>query len=420
MASRDVLRPLTGNPLVRGIFFVSVLVIAIGWALRTLAEAGTLLGVILVPVALSVLFTGVLMPLQVLLNHKLKLPRSLGAALTVVLAFLGVVCVLWVAGTNLAKGTGDIVDAFGAQLVQLRDWAIAATPLDQQQVDDLVGQATTWLQENQSGLAQGAMGAGVGFAGFLVSGVLAMVATFFFLAQGDRIWAAVIVVLFPERMHREAWQASRRGWVTLATYCRTQLLVAAVDALGIGLGAFLLGVPFVIPIMAVTFILCFIPFVGAIVSSALAVAMALAFQGPGVALAMLGVCILVQQVEANVLSPILMGKAVDVHPLLILLSVAGATYVLGLVGALFVVPVIATIKSMVLYLNGTDPFPGLATGGRALLTPPKTLIGPRDPVRSPRRIGDATPRWLVEEQAEEEEAVAEAQRGERRGGSTRA
>ena len=189
------------------------------------------------------------------------------------------------------------------------------------------------------------------------------------------------------------------------------------DAAGIGLGAFLLGVPFVIPIIAITFILCFIPFVGAVVSSAVAVAMALAFQGPGVALLMLLVCILVQQLEATVLSPILMGKAVDVHPLLILLSVTGATYVLGLVGALFVVPVIATIKSMALYLNGSDPFPGLGKGGRALLTPPKTLIGPREPVRNPRRIGDATPRWLVEEQAEQEAAL---EQGERRGGSTRA
>lgn len=404
------------HPLVRGVLVVSVLIIAVGLALRTLADAGYLLGAILVPVALSVLFTGLLMPLQVLLNHKLKLPRSLGALLTVLIAFAVVVGALWIAGTQLAGGMGEIVDVFGAQLAQLRDLAIAATPLTEAQVDDLVGQATTWLQENQSGIAQGALGAGVGVAGFLVSAVLAMVATFFFLAQGDRI-AAALVVLLPEHLHREAWQAARRGWVTLSTYCRTQLLVAAVDAAGIGLGALLLGVPFVIPIIAITFILCFIPFVGAVVSSAVAVAMALAFQGPGVALLMLLVCILVQQLEANVLSPILMGKAVDVHPLLILLSVAGATYILGLVGALFVVPVIATIKSMVLYLNGSDPFPGLGKGGRALLTPPKTLIGPREPVRNPRRIGDATPRWLVEEQAEQEAALEQE---ERRGGSTRA
>lgn len=404
------------HPLVRGVLVVSVLIIAVGLALRTLADAGYLLGAILVPVALSVLFTGLLMPLQVLLNHKLKLPRSLGALLTVLIAFAVVVGALWIAGTQLAGGMGEIVDVFGAQLAQLRDLAIAATPLTEAQVDDLVGQATTWLQENQSGIAQGALGAGVGVAGFLVSAVLAMVATFFFLAQGDRI-AAALVVLLPEHLHREAWQAARRGWVTLGTYCRTQLLVAAVDAAGIGLGALLLGVPFVIPIIAITFILCFIPFVGAVVSSAVAVAMALAFQGPGAALLMLLVCILVQQLEANVLSPILMGKAVDVHPLLILLSVAGATYILGLVGALFVVPVIATIKSMVLYLNGSDPFPGLGKGGRALLTPPKTLIGPREPVRNPRRIGDATPRWLVEEQAEQEAALEQE---ERRGGSTRA
>lgn len=408
-----------GNPLVRGVLVVSVLVIAVGWALRTLTDAGSLLGAVLVPVALSVLLTGLLMPVQVLLNHKLKLPRSLGAGLTIVAALAGIIGVLWVAGAQLASGMGEIVVVFGEQLRRARDWILANTPLDAGQVDHLADQATAWLEANQAGLAQGALGAGVGAAGFLVSTVLALVATFFFLAQGDRI-AAALIVLLPERLHRQAWQASRRGWVTLGTYCRTQLLVAAVDAVGIGLGALVLGVPFVIPIMAITFVLCFIPFVGAIVSGAVAVAMALAFQGPGVALLMLVVCIVVQQVESNVLSPILMGKAVDVHPLLILLSVAAATYVLGLVGALFVVPVVATIKSMLLYVNGSDPFPGLAQGGRALTTPPKTLVGPREPVRSPRRIGDATPRWLVEEQAEQEAATEEGLRNGRRGGSTRA
>ncbi len=418
MTSPDASRRLIGSPLVRGALVASVLVIAVGWALRTLADAGAVLSAVLVPVALSVLLTGLLMPLQVVLNHRLKLPRALGAGLTIVLALAVIGGVLWVAGTQLAGGFGEIGRVFADQLQQLRVWLTTSTPIDGQLIDEGIGQVAAWLEANQAGLAAGALGAGAGVAGFFVSTVLALVATFFFLAQGDRIAAALILFL-PQHLHRDAWQAARRGWVTLGTYCRTQLLVAAVDAVGIGLGALVLGVPFVIPIMAITFVLCFIPFVGAIVSSAVAIVMALAFQGPGVALAMLGVCILVQQVEANVLSPILMGKAVDVHPLLILLSVAAATYVLGLVGALFVVPVIATIKSIVLYLNDSDPFPGLATGGRALTTPPKTLIGPREPVRSPRRIGDATPRWLVEEQAEQE-AAAEASTSEPEGGSTRA
>ncbi len=416
MTSPDASRRLIGSPLVRGALVASVLVIAVGWALRTLADAGAVLSAVLVPVALSVLLTGLLMPLQVVLNHRLKLPRALGAGLTIVLALAVIGGVLWVAGTQLAGGFGEIGRVFADQLQQLRVWLTTSTPIDGQLIDEGIGQVAAWLEANQAGLAAGALGAGAGVAGFFVSTVLALVATFFFLAQGDRIAAALILFL-PQHLHRDAWQAARRGWVTLGTYCRTQLLVAAVDAVGIGLGALVLGVPFVIPILAITFVLCFIPFVGAIVSSAVAIVMALAFQGPGVALAMLGVCILVQQVEANVLSPILMGKAVDVHPLLILLSVAAATYVLGLVGALFVVPVIATIKSMVLYLNDSDPFPGLATGGRALTTPPETLIGSREPVRSPRRIGDATPRWLVEEQAEQE-AAAEASTSEPEGGST--
>ncbi|MDO5535301.1 MAG: AI-2E family transporter [Propionibacteriaceae bacterium] len=410
MTSADRSGPpmLTSTPWIRGVLVISVLIIAVGWALRTLADAGSLLGAVLVPVALSVLLTALLMPLQVLLNHKLGLPRALGGALTIVTALGAVLGVLWVAGAQLAAGLGEIVEVFRGQLDEARRWLVTETPFGAEQIDDVIVQAQAWLDDNRMGLAQGALGAGAGAAGFFVSVILALVATVFFLTQGDRIWAA-LVVLLPSRWHRDVYEASRRGWVTLSTYCRTQLLVSAVDAVGIGLGAFALGVPFVIPIMGITFVLCFIPFVGAIVSGAVAVAMALAFQGPGVALLMLLVVVLVQQVESNVLSPLLMGRAVDVHPLLILLSVAAATYVFGLVGALFAVPAIATVKSMVLYLNDADPFPGLATGGRALTTSPKALIGDREDVANPRRIGDASPRWLVREQAQAEREAAQAE-----------
>lgn len=102
---------------------------------------------------------------------------------------------------------------------------------------------------------------------------------------------------------------------------------------------------------------------------------------------MLAICIAVQQLESNVLSPFLMGKAVDVHPLVILLSVAAGTYVFGFVGALFMVPVIATVRSMAVYVNGVDPFPVLGNGGSALTDPPKKLMGSAPTSRTPAPRG---------------------------------
>lgn len=384
------------HPGLRAVLVACALIVLVGWTVRTLAEAGALVSSILVPTMLSILFAGLLMPLQVLLNHTLRLPRSVAAGLTLLLSLGAVGGLLWVAGAQLAAGLEDIVTVFQGQLEALRSWALQTLPIGRDQLNAAISQAQAWLASNQASLAQGALGAGVTAAGVMVSGVLALVATFFFLAQGDRI-ASGLLALLPKDWRRTLWEAGRRGWVTLGTYCRTQLVVAAVDALGIGLGAFLLGLPFVIPVIAITFVLCFIPFVGAIVSGALVVAIALAFDGLTPALIMLAIVIAVQQIESNVLSPLLMGKAVDVHPLLILLSVAGATYIFGLVGALFMVPVIATIKSILLYLHGADPFPVLDSGGSALTDSPRRLMGDRQEIRNPPRIGEASPAWLEDE-----------------------
>nr|WP_269779630.1 AI-2E family transporter [Propioniciclava soli] len=384
-----------------------MLIVLIGWAVRMVAEAGSLLSSILVPTALSILFAGLLMPLQVLFNHRLRLPRSLAAALTVLVAIGAVAALLWVSGAQLAAGMDDIVGVFQGQLEDLRGWVVSTLPIGREQLNEAINQAQQWLTDNQASLAQGALGYGVTAAQVVIAGILALVATFFFLAQGDRI-ASGLLTLLPKDHRRRLWEAGRRGWVTLSTYCRTQVIVAAVDAIGIGAGAFFMGLPFVVPIMVITFVLCFIPFVGAIVSGAIAVLIALAFKGITAALVILAICVAVQQIESNVLAPLLMGKAVNVHPLLILLSVAGATYIFGLVGALFMVPVIATIKSIVLYLNDLDPFPMLAEGGSALTDSPKKLMGDQAEIKNPPRLGDASPTWLAEEAEAEADAAEQA------------
>jgi hypothetical protein len=164
----------------------------------------------------------------------------------------------------------------------------------------------------------------------------------------------------PARARTEG--AALRGWQTLVQYVRVQIIVAAVDAIGIGIGALAIGIPLAIPLTLLVFMGSFIPIVGAVVTGAIAVIVALVSQGFIPALIMLGVVLAVQQIEGNVLQPFIMGKAVSVHPLAVILTVAAGGFLFGIVGALFAVPLIAVVNTVVRYLAGDDVFAGEDTG----------------------------------------------------------
>jgi putative heme transporter len=132
------------------------------------------------------------------------------------------------------------------------------------------------------------------------------------------------------------------------------LIVAFVDGLGVGIGAAILGVPLALPLGVLVFIGAFVPIVGALVSGGVAVLVALVSGGPVEALIMLAIVIGVQQVEAHALQPFLLGRAVQVHPLGVILSIAAGVLLAGIVGALFAVPLVAVVNVVAVYLSGTD------------------------------------------------------------------
>ncbi len=146
--------------------------------------------------------------------------------------------------------------------------------------------------------------------------------------------------------------AGRRAWTTLGGFVRGTAIVAAVDAVLIGTAVAVLGVPFALPLAALTFAGAFLPIVGAVVAGAIAVLVALATQGVVTALILLGVVVLVQQVEGDVLQPIVLGRAVSLHPVVILLAVAGGAALGGIVGAFLAVPVVAVASAVMGYVWG--------------------------------------------------------------------
>jgi putative heme transporter len=136
----------------------------------------------------------------------------------------------------------------------------------------------------------------------------------------------------------------------MVSYARIQMFVAFVDAVGIGVGAAIIGVPLALPLGVLVFIGSFIPIVGALVTGAVAVLLALVANGWVNALIMLGIVLLVQQLESHILQPLVMGKAVALHPVAVIMSVAAGSYLAGIPGALFSVPILAVANSAIRYI----------------------------------------------------------------------
>jgi predicted PurR-regulated permease PerM len=204
---------------------------------------------------------------------------------------------LWLAIWQITREWSSVQVRTTEAVGQFRQYLIdGPLHLTAQQIDDLLVQAGGYLQQQAEVLWSGALAVGSTVGHVATGAVLALFILLCTLADGGGIWSWV-VRLFPRRARSEVDGAGRAGWRTVVTYARTQLLVATIDATGIALGAFLLGVPLAIPIGVLVFLGAFVPFVGAIVTGALAVFLALVYNGPWIALWMLVVVLGVQQLE---------------------------------------------------------------------------------------------------------------------------
>jgi predicted PurR-regulated permease PerM len=300
---------------------------------------------VLVPVLVGLLLAALLSPVASVLRR--ALPAYAASALTMV-AFLGlVVAASWGSGAQLGDGVRRLVtslpDLLGEVQARVDDGVLGVTG---DQVDQAVEQLRDWLTGNGAQVADQVLSFGSSAASLLTATLLALVTTFFFLADGRRLWSWVLGLL-PTTQHARADRAAGRAWEALQAYIRTQAVVAAVDAAGIGLGAWALGLPYVEAIVLIVFLTAFVPIVGAFLSGGLAVLVALGAEGVTEALIMLAVVLVVQQLESNVLQPVLMGKAVDLHPWAVIVGVALGSYLLGVTGAVLAVPAMAVVNVVV-------------------------------------------------------------------------
>ncbi|MDC4232603.1 AI-2E family transporter [Actinomyces sp. B33] len=322
------------------------------------------LSIIIMPVAIALLLAVLLEPLVSWLVNRLRVPRTLAAVLGLLFLLVLVVAALSQAGSEIfqqiprlfAQASGG----FGAIFTWIQEGPLKfdATVIDSA-LTTVQNELTGWVQQNTQQLATGALSVTSSVVSLFSSLLITAFCLFFFLKEGRRIWLW-FVRLFPAPARVPLHESAIRGWVTLGSYVRTQIQVAAIDAIGIGLGAFFLGLPLVLPIAVVVFFASFVPIVGALVSGAIAVFVALVDQGLTAGLIMLVVILAVQQVESNLLQPLLMSNAVSLHPMAVLLVVAAAGSLAGIPGAVFGVPIAAFLNATFLYLHGYDPMPALA------------------------------------------------------------
>lgn len=299
---------------------------------------------VVIPLAIALLLAALLAPAVSQLT-RLRVPRGLATGIVLVggLALLGGVLTFVV--SEFTQGLPELQRQVTVSLVQIRDWLVEGPlGLGQEQIQDAIDSALLTLQESQSAIATGALstaaGIGEGITGFL----LALFILIFFLASGDKVWA-FLVRGFPGKVRNKVDKAGQRGFQSLVDYVRATALVAVVDAIGIGVGLAIVGVPLVIPLATLTFLAAFIPIVGAIVAGAVAVLIALVSQGFVAALIVLGIVLAVQQLEGNVLQPLLLGRAVKLHPLAVVLAISAGLVAAGIVGALLSVPLLAVISA---------------------------------------------------------------------------
>lgn len=315
--------------------------------------------VIVIPVLIAVLLTVLLAPVVNVLTKYTFLGRAAASGIALLGLLLVIAGMFTLAGRQLIAQWPDIQTRAVEGFQALLDWVQSSFQIDMPMINTAIDEALEQLQQYSGQLVSGAMSTAAVLGNLGTGIVICLFTLFFLLSSGGVIWRWMVGLL-PPAARVPTHEGFRRGWKALSAYVRTQILVAAVDAFGISIGMVFMGMgSYAVPIWLLVFLFSFVPLVGAIASGAIAVLLVLVLQDWIFALIMLGIVLLVQQAESNLLQPLLMGKAVDIHPLGVFIGVAAGVLLASIPGALFAIPIIAFVNATLLYLVGRDPSPDL-------------------------------------------------------------
>jgi predicted PurR-regulated permease PerM len=324
---------------------------ALGWRLLVVVAALYVIGnvvsyvaAVVVPVAIALLLAALLAPAVRWLQDR-RVPRGVATALVLIGGLVVLGGVLTFVVVTFVRGVPELGSQLTASINDIADWLrTGPLSLSDTELRTFQTQILETLNANQASITAGALTTAATVGEIVTELLLVVFTLIFFLHGGLGIWQFLLGVV-PSRVRTRVDVAGRRGLAALVSYVRATAVVATVDAVAIGIALTVLGIPLAVPLAALVFLGAFIPIIGAVVAGGVAVMIALVAQGLVSALIVLGVVIAVMQLESHVLQPVLLGRAVKLHPLAVVLSIATGLLVGGIAGALLAVPLLAVLNS---------------------------------------------------------------------------
>src|ERR1700758_467738 len=322
-------------------------VVALLWVVKKLE-------VIVVPVLVAWMISALLVPAVDWLARRV-VPRG-GAVAVVLFGGFAFFCgILAFVNIQFVDGLPDLTDQVTRSIETTRRWLIEGPlHLRGEQIEHAGNAAIQALHNNQSKLTSGALATAATITEVVTAAVLALFTLIFFLYGGRNIWQYVTKIV-PTGVRDRVREAGHAGYGSLIGYVRATFLVALTDAAGVGTGLAIMGVPLALPLASLVFLGAFVPLVGAVIAGFLAVVVALLAKGIVYALITLGLLIAVNQIETHLLQPLVMGRAVSIHPLAVVLAISTGGVLAGIVGALLAVPTVAFLNNAVQVLLAPDP-----------------------------------------------------------------
>lgn len=335
-------------------------ILAVGWALSKVF-------VVVVVVCAALLLTAVLNPIAEALCRR-RWPRGLATAVAVGSGLAVLIGVVALVAPAMVDDFAALGDRASEGVREAQRWLVdGPLSLSSEQVDRIANGLVNQLQgEGGTSLASGVVSGAVAVGSVLAAILLTIVLTVFFVRDG-RIMFVWLVGLLPRGGRERALQVGDIAWETLTSYIRGIGVVGVFDALFVGIALAILGVPLVAPLMLITFLGAFVPIVGATIAGLVAVLVALVDNGVTTAAILLVVIIGVQQFEGNVLYPVVMRRAVEVHPVAILLGVAAGGIIAGVLGAIIAVPAVAIVGRVLSLMRDEAEHPGVPEGRGAVV-----------------------------------------------------
>ncbi|MFC9996493.1 AI-2E family transporter [Nocardia sp. NPDC127526] len=323
-------------------------------AVITVAWIAQRLSTVTIPLAIALLAAALMSPL-VDMMQRFGVPRSLGV-FVVLVGSLGLLAgIMTFVVEQFVTGVPQLSDEFKNSVKQIQDWLInGPLHMSDDQIRNAGNTIVNTIESNQDTLTSGALTTATVIGHLFTGTFLTLFILIFFLYGGDQIWEFCTRII-PKRNRERVRTAGRLGFGTLTGFVRATVLVALVDAIGIGAGLAILSVPLALPLASLVFIGAFIPIIGSFMAGAVAVFIALMTKGLVTALIVLGITIAVMQLEGHVLQPLLMGRAVRIHPLAVVLAIAAGVVLAGIAGGLLAVPLVALLNTAIRSLLADSP-----------------------------------------------------------------